>query len=159
MKAVKQKKIQYKILRHSLQKKTPTGVKKHFKSIKKLLIFLSHCEQTEHQPWLLWSWCSDRAGSITIAEWNHFVTVCVLYVLCLCSDRIWWWTGSSVSHLAISEWSGSHMQLATLLEPWPTSLIWLTWDEQTATPAPARQWDTEPTSSHLNKREPTIRKL
>lgn len=35
--------------------------------------------------------------------------------------------------------AGGHMQLATLLEPWPTSLIWLTCDEQTATPAPARQ--------------------
>lgn len=47
------------------------------------------------------------------------------------------------------ERAGGHMQLATLLEPWPTSLIWLMWHEQTATPAPARQWDTEPTSSHL----------
>lgn len=35
--------------------------------------------------------------------------------------------------------SDYHMQLTTLLEPWPTSLIWLMWEEQTATPAPARQ--------------------
>ena len=44
-----------------------------------------------------------------------------------------------------------HMQLTTLLEPRPTSRIWLMWERQTATPAPARQWDTEPTSSHLEE--------
>lgn len=80
----------------------------------------------------------------------------VCFVFCACavtrSDG-----DLAVSHLVISELSGSHMQLTTLLEPWPTSLIWLTWDVQTATPAPARQWDTEPTSSHLNKRVQTIR--
>lgn len=66
---------------------------------------------------------------------------------------------STTLHRAVIMWprsqspaeerAGGHMQLATLLEPWPTSLIWLMWHEQTATPAPARQWDTEPTSSHL----------
>lgn len=55
---------------------------------------------------------------------------------------------------------GRHMQLTTLLEPWPTSLMRLTWDEHTATPAPARQWDTQATSSHLNAhcKRKTVRK-
>ena len=68
----------------------------------------------------------------------------VLYRLCLCSGQ------NGVCRLV-----DYHMQLTTLLEPWPTSLIWLMWEEQTATPAPARQWETEPTSSHLNKRRHT----
>lgn len=71
----------------------------------------------------------------------------------LCSYRMWRWPGSQSPD---SAWSGAHMQLTTLLEPCPTSLIWLTWDEQTATPAPARQWDTEPTSSHLNSKDTQI---
>lgn len=51
----------------------------------------------------------------------------------------------------VRPWGRGYMQSATLLEPWPTSRIWLMWVEQTATPAPARQWDTEPTSSHLSE--------
>lgn len=45
--------------------------------------------------------------------------------------------------------SRAHMQSTTLLDPWPTSRIWLLRQEHTATPAPALQCDTEPTSSHL----------
>lgn len=44
------------------------------------------------------------------------------------------------------------MQSTTLLDPWPTSRIWLLRQEHTATPAPALQCDTEPTSSHLEER-------
>lgn len=47
----------------------------------------------------------------------------------------------------------AHMQSTTLLDPWPTSRIWLLRQEHTATPAPALQCDTEPTSSHLQEKK------
>lgn len=62
---------------------------------------------------------------------------------CIC----WQLCGSG--HGPVVVVASGHMQSTTLLEPWPTSLIWLMWEAQTATPAPARQWDTEPTNSHL----------
>lgn len=43
----------------------------------------------------------------------------------------------------------NHMQSTTLLDPRPMSLIWLTRQEHTATPAPARQCEMDPTNSHL----------
>lgn len=74
-------------------------------------------------------------------------------VLCaMCSDHMWRWPRSQSPG---DKRPGCHMQLATWLEPWPMFLIWLTWHEQTATPAPARHWDTEPTSSHLNRGKKT----
>lgn len=94
-------------------------------------------------------WWSDSVDSNNVAGCNRFV-----HRLCaLCRVPVQWLMGSDSEPAVKSpgdERSGGHIQLATLLEPWPTSLILLTWDEQTATPAPARQWDTEPTSSHLN---------
>lgn len=73
-------------------------------------------------------------------------SLCHSCALCSVLCAVIMWPGSQSP---ADEWAGGHMQLATLLEPWPTSLIWLMWHKQTATPAPARQWDTEPTSSHL----------
>lgn len=52
-------------------------------------------------------------------------------------------------------WDLSHIQSTTLVDPWPTSRIWLVRQSHTATPAPALQWDTGPTSSHLERQERT----
>lgn len=62
-----------------------------------------------------------------------------------------WWLPCSIP-LEFGGGGRAHMQSTTLLDPWPTSRIWLLRQEHTATPAPALQCDTEPTSSHLREK-------